>query len=116
MRVSGPALGITGGQLRQQFAPSNFTSGRKAWATVPGAARAKVRETVKYGAEVIKICASGVFSAKATNRHARNTRSKNAGHRDEATSSAARSPRRARHAIHQGRHRARHRTPSNIPA
>jgi imidazolonepropionase-like amidohydrolase len=59
MRVSGPALGITGGHCDNNLLPSAFHYKSDGVADGPWAARAKVREVVKYGADVIKICASG---------------------------------------------------------
>ena len=64
MRVSGPALGITGGHCDNNLLPSEFHYRSEGVADSPWAARAKVRETVKYGADVIKICASGGVLSK----------------------------------------------------
>src|SRR5882724_7083765 len=64
MRVSGPALGITGGHCDNNLLPSEFHFRSEGVADGPWAARAKVRETVKYGADVIKICASGGVLSK----------------------------------------------------
>ena len=65
MRVSGPALGITGGHCDNNLLPSEFHHKAEGVADGPWAARAKVRETVKYGADLIKICASGGVLSKA---------------------------------------------------
>jgi imidazolonepropionase-like amidohydrolase len=64
MRVSGPPLGITGGHCDNNLLPSEFHYKAGGIADGPWAARAKVRETVKYGADVIKICASGGVLSK----------------------------------------------------
>jgi len=56
MRVSGPPLGITADTAIAIFLLISLQS--EAWPTA-WAARGKVRETVKYGADLIKICASG---------------------------------------------------------
>jgi imidazolonepropionase-like amidohydrolase len=64
MRVSGPALGITGGHCDNNLLPSEFHYKAEGVADGPWAARAKVREVVKYGADVIKICASGGVLSK----------------------------------------------------
>ena len=64
MRVSGPALGITGGHCDNNLLPSEFHFKGDGVADGPWAARAKVREVIKYGADVIKICASGGVLSK----------------------------------------------------
>ncbi len=64
LRVSGPALGITGGHCDENLLPSEFRYKSEGVADGPWAARAKVREVIKYGADVIKICASGGVLSK----------------------------------------------------
>src|SRR5882672_2687195 len=64
MMVSGPPLGITGGHCDNNLLPSEFHYKAEGVADGPWAARAKVRETVKYGADLIKICASGGVLSK----------------------------------------------------
>ena len=64
MRVSGPPLGITGGHCDNNLLPSEFHYKAEGVADGPWAARAKVRETVKYGADLIKVCASGGVLSK----------------------------------------------------
>src|ERR1700681_1528484 len=64
MRVSGPPLGITGGHCDNNLLPFEFHHIAEGVADGPWAARAKVRETVKYGADLIKICASGGVLSK----------------------------------------------------
>lgn len=63
MLVSGPALSITGGHADNNLLPFEYHRTLEGVADGPWAARAKVREVVKYGADVIKVMASGgVFS------------------------------------------------------
>ncbi len=57
MLVSGPPLGITGGHCDDNLLAYEFHHRAEGVADGPWAARAKVRETVKYGADVIKVCA-----------------------------------------------------------
>jgi imidazolonepropionase-like amidohydrolase len=64
MLVSGPALGITGGHCDNNLLPPDFHFKSDGVADGPWAARAKVREVIKYGADVIKICASGGVLSK----------------------------------------------------
>jgi len=62
--VSGPALGITGGHCDNNLLPAEYHRTSDGVADGPWQARAKVRENVKYGADVIKICASGGVLSK----------------------------------------------------
>ncbi len=62
--VSGPALGITGGHCDNNLLPYEYHRESDGVANGPWEARAKVREVVKYGADVIKICASGGVLSK----------------------------------------------------
>ncbi len=64
MLASGPALGITGGHCDNNLLPSEFHYKDPGVADGPWEARARVREVVKYGADVIKICASGGVLSK----------------------------------------------------
>jgi imidazolonepropionase-like amidohydrolase len=64
MLVSGPPLGITGGHCDNNLLPFEFHFKAEGVADGPWAVRAKVRETIKYGADVIKICASGGVLSK----------------------------------------------------
>jgi imidazolonepropionase-like amidohydrolase len=60
---AGYALGATGGHCDETFLPPSFEAKSPAVADSPEGHRAMVREQRKYGAEVIKICATGgVFS------------------------------------------------------
>ena len=62
--VSGPPLGITGGHCDENLLAPQYHYTAEGVADGPWAARAKVRETVKYGADLIKICASGGVLSK----------------------------------------------------
>lgn len=62
--VSGPPLGITGGHCDNDLLAPEYKSVSAGVADGPWAARAKVREVIKYGADVIKICASGGVLSK----------------------------------------------------
>ena len=64
MLVSGPPLGITGGHCDNNLLPFQFHFQSSGVADGPWPARAKVRETIKYGADLIKICASGGVLSK----------------------------------------------------
>jgi imidazolonepropionase-like amidohydrolase len=64
MLVSGPALGITGGHCDNNLLPYEYHYKSEGVADSPWVARAKVREVIKYGADVIKICASGGVLSK----------------------------------------------------
>jgi imidazolonepropionase-like amidohydrolase len=57
------ALGATGGHCDQTYLPPSFEAKGKAVGDGPQELRQRVREQRKYGAEVIKVCATGgVFS------------------------------------------------------
>ena len=62
--VSGPALGITGGHCDNNLLPFEYHVKEAGIADGPWEARAKVREVVKYGADLIKVCASGGVLSK----------------------------------------------------
>jgi imidazolonepropionase-like amidohydrolase len=64
MLVSGPALGITGGHCDNNLLPPQYHAQGDGVADGPWPARAKVRENVKYGADLIKVCASGGVLSK----------------------------------------------------
>ncbi|MCS0592428.1 amidohydrolase family protein [Massilia norwichensis] len=64
MRVSGYPLGIQGGHCDNNLLPYEFHAQELGVADGPWAARAKVREMAKYGADTIKICASGGVLSK----------------------------------------------------
>jgi imidazolonepropionase-like amidohydrolase len=63
MQVSGPPLGITGGHCDSNLLAPEFHFSAEGVADGVDAVMHKVREVIKYGADVIKFCASGgVFS------------------------------------------------------
>src|SRR5438445_11311790 len=64
LMVSGPPLGITGGHCDNNLLPPEFQYKAEGVADGPWAARSKVREVIKYGADLIKICASGGVLSK----------------------------------------------------
>ena len=64
MRVSGPALGITGGHCDNNLLPREYEVTAEGVANGPWAVRAKVREVIKYGADLIKFCATGGVLSK----------------------------------------------------
>lgn len=67
MQVSGPPLGITGGHCDNNLLPFDFHYSAEGAADGIEAVIHKVRETVKYGADVIKFCASGGVFSKGDN-------------------------------------------------
>lgn len=64
MRASGPALGITGGHCDNNLLPSEYHSVAEGVADGVEGVQKKVREVIKYGASVIKICATGGVLSK----------------------------------------------------
>jgi imidazolonepropionase-like amidohydrolase len=63
MQVSGPPLGATGGHCDNSLLPPDFGYSAEGVADGAEAIAHKVRTVIKYGADVIKFCASGgVFS------------------------------------------------------
>jgi imidazolonepropionase-like amidohydrolase len=62
--VSGPPLGITGGHCDNDLLAPEFKFRDEGVADGPWAARTKVRENIKYGADLIKVCASGGVLSK----------------------------------------------------
>jgi imidazolonepropionase-like amidohydrolase len=64
MRVAGYAIGIMGGHCDNNLLPQDYHYTERGVADGPWEARAKVREMAKYGADVIKICASGGVLSK----------------------------------------------------
>ena len=67
MQVSGPPLGITGGHCDNSLLPFEFHYSAEGVADGVEAVMHKVRETIKYGADVIKFCASGGVFSKGDN-------------------------------------------------
>jgi imidazolonepropionase-like amidohydrolase len=64
MQVSGPLLGITGGHCDDNLLPYEYHHVAEGVADGPWEARKKVREVIKYGADLIKVCASGGVLSK----------------------------------------------------
>jgi len=64
MQVSGPPLGITGGHCDDNLLPFQYHVQATGVADGVDAVQHKVRETIKYGADVIKICATGGVLSK----------------------------------------------------
>ncbi len=64
LRVSGPALGITGGHCDNNLLPSEYDARSDGVADGPWAIRARVRENIKYGSDLIKFCATGGVLSK----------------------------------------------------
>ncbi|MFY9561434.1 MAG: amidohydrolase family protein [Terriglobales bacterium] len=67
MQVSGPPLGITGGHCDSNLLPFEFHYSAEGVADGPEAVMHRVREVIKYGADVIKFCASGGVFSKGDN-------------------------------------------------
>ncbi len=59
MLVSGPALGITGGHCDENLLPFEYHVTAEGVADGVEGVQHKVREVIKYGADLIKICATG---------------------------------------------------------
>ena len=66
MRASGPSLGITGGHCDNNLLPPRFDSYSDGVADGPWEIRRKIRDNIKYGADVIKFCATGGVLSKGT--------------------------------------------------
>jgi len=64
MQVSGPALGITGGHCDDNLLPMRYHAQGDGVADGVEAVQHKVRETIKYGADLIKICVTGGVLSK----------------------------------------------------
>jgi imidazolonepropionase-like amidohydrolase len=64
MQVSGPALGITGGHMDQNLLPYEYHVHGQAVADGIPAVQHQVRENIKYGADLIKIGATGGVLSK----------------------------------------------------
>jgi imidazolonepropionase-like amidohydrolase len=62
--ASGPALSITGGHCDQNLLPYEFHAKSDGAADGVEGVQHKVREIIKYGADVIKICATGGVLSK----------------------------------------------------
>ncbi len=64
MLVSGPALGITGGHCDQNLLPLRYHVVGDGVADGIAEVQHKVRENIKYGSDLIKICATGGVLSK----------------------------------------------------
>jgi imidazolonepropionase-like amidohydrolase len=67
MLVSGPALSITGGHCDNNLLPFEYHATNGGVADGVEAVQHKTREIIKYGADVIKICATGGVLSKGDN-------------------------------------------------
>jgi imidazolonepropionase-like amidohydrolase len=74
MRASGPPLGITGGHCDDNLLPYNFHATADGVADGVESVQHKTREVIKYGADVVKICATGgVLSLGDSPQHSQYT-------------------------------------------
>ena len=64
MMVSGPPLGITGGHCDENLLPFQYHVTGEGVADGIAAVQQKVRQNIKYGADLIKICATGGVLSK----------------------------------------------------
>ncbi|HEY1400831.1 MAG TPA: amidohydrolase family protein [Terriglobales bacterium] len=67
MLVSGPALSITGGHCDNNLLPFDYHATNGGVADGVEAVQHKTREIIKYGADLIKICATGGVLSKGDN-------------------------------------------------
>jgi imidazolonepropionase-like amidohydrolase len=70
MLVSGPALGITGGHCDEDLLPFEYHATAEGVADGIEGVQHKAREVIKYGADLIKICATGGVLSKGDNPQA----------------------------------------------
>ena len=70
MVASGPALGITGGHCDENLLPPAFHFQGEGVADGVEGVQHRVREVIKYGADVIKICATGGVLSKGDDPNA----------------------------------------------
>lgn len=66
MFVSGPSIGVTGGHCDNNLLPPSYEAKSGGVADGPWAIREKIRQHIKYGADVIKFCATGGVLSKGT--------------------------------------------------
>jgi imidazolonepropionase-like amidohydrolase len=64
MQVSGPPLGITGGHCDDNLLPFEFHAVGDGVADGVAEVQKKVRQNIKYGADLIKVCATGGVLSK----------------------------------------------------
>lgn len=70
MLVSGPALSITGGHCDNNLLPFEYHASSEGAADGIEAVQHKTREIIKYGADVIKVCATGGVMSKGDDPNA----------------------------------------------
>jgi imidazolonepropionase-like amidohydrolase len=70
MLVSGPALSITGGHCDNNLLPSEYHATNEGVADGIESVQHKTREVIKYGADLIKICATGGVLSKGDDPNA----------------------------------------------
>ncbi|HXY51329.1 MAG TPA: amidohydrolase family protein [Terriglobales bacterium] len=70
MLASGPALGITGGHCDNNLLPYEYHATADGVADGVENVQHKVREVIKYGADIIKICATGGVMSKGDDPNA----------------------------------------------
>ena len=70
MLVSGPALSITGGHCDDNLLPYEYHHQADGVADGVAAVQHKVRENIKYGADLIKVCATGGVMSKGDDPNA----------------------------------------------
>jgi imidazolonepropionase-like amidohydrolase len=70
MLVSGPGLGITGGHCDENLLPFEFHYDADGVADGIGAVQQKVRQNIKYGVDLIKVCATGGVMSKGDDPNA----------------------------------------------
>jgi len=70
MLVSGPALSITGGHCDNNLLPFEYHATNEGTADGVETVQHKTREIIKYGADVIKICATGGVMSKGDDPNA----------------------------------------------
>lgn len=70
MIVSGPALSITGGHCDNNLLPFEYHASSEGAADGIDAVQHKTREIIKYGADVIKVCATGGVMSKGDDPNA----------------------------------------------
>ncbi|MGC9951163.1 MAG: amidohydrolase family protein [Bryobacteraceae bacterium] len=64
MQASGPPLGITGGHCDNNFLPAEYHATSEGVADGIAAVQQHVRQNIKYGADLIKVCATGGVLSK----------------------------------------------------
>jgi len=64
MQASGPPLGITGGHCDNNFLPAEYHATTEGIADGIAAVQQHVRQNIKYGVDLIKVCATGGVLSK----------------------------------------------------